>query len=324
MISVLITTYDDSLYLNDSINSILDQTYSKLELLIIDDGSTDNTEKIVNSFKDDRIKYYKINHVGRSKALNFGLSKCRYDWVAIQDADDLALNSRIETQVKEIKDNNDVVFSSILFFHQSRIIFPLFTPRFFNNKMMRVHSQIINGSVCFNRNFILENGGYDEKLDSAEDYDLFLRLGDKVNYKLINEILVLCRWSDVSLSRRNFMRARANTYRIQSKYFDYDNYSLKSSYDATEFMRNGWREFFYGNKSRAREIWLSEKSIIKDKRIITALFLTFLPNRIFLLILKYDWIPRFKYFLTSRKVKKLHKQILTTTFTNLQKSDKSE
>jgi len=71
-ITVLMTTYNCAPYIGKAVKSILNQTYPNFELLIIDDGSIDNTSEILSVFNDDRINYHTIEHLGRSKALNYG------------------------------------------------------------------------------------------------------------------------------------------------------------------------------------------------------------------------------------------------------------
>ncbi len=75
MISVLMPVYNGSRYLLYSIGSILNQTFTDYEFIIVNDGSTDDSEEIILSFKDERIKYFKCEHTGISNTLNFGLSK---------------------------------------------------------------------------------------------------------------------------------------------------------------------------------------------------------------------------------------------------------
>ncbi|MBK7981678.1 MAG: glycosyltransferase family 2 protein [Ignavibacteriae bacterium] len=95
MISVLLPVYNGEKYLSQSIKSILNQTFRDFEFIIVDDGSIDNTEKIVSSFHDTRIKYIKKDHTGLADTLNYGLKLANYDWVARMDADDISLPNRL-------------------------------------------------------------------------------------------------------------------------------------------------------------------------------------------------------------------------------------
>ncbi len=75
---MILPTYNSNEYLHSSVSSILNQTFKSFELLIIDDGSTDNTEELVKNYDDSRILYYKITHTGLANSLNFGLKKASY------------------------------------------------------------------------------------------------------------------------------------------------------------------------------------------------------------------------------------------------------
>ena len=93
------TTYNCAPYINQAIKSILNQSYEDFEFLIIDDGSTDDTEKIINQFKDPRIRFIKREHFGRSAALNYGLKNASFDIIALMDADDISHPKRLEIQL---------------------------------------------------------------------------------------------------------------------------------------------------------------------------------------------------------------------------------
>ena len=108
-ISVLMTVCNCEVYIKDSIRSILSQTYSNLELIIIDDKSNDNTVQNVKDIIDSRIKLFTLEKkLGRTKALNFGLKKCSSNFIAIQDADDISENLRLEKQINELQKNDDL------------------------------------------------------------------------------------------------------------------------------------------------------------------------------------------------------------------------
>jgi glycosyltransferase involved in cell wall biosynthesis len=109
-VSVLLTAYNEEEYIADAIESILTQTYSDWELIIVDDGSTDATSTIVENYMqdDDRIRMFRSNHIGRARALNIGLSLVQGELIAIQDADDLSEPDRLERQVTKFNSNPDL------------------------------------------------------------------------------------------------------------------------------------------------------------------------------------------------------------------------
>ena len=97
LISVIMPAYNAAEFIEEAIDSILNQTYSHLELLICDDGSNDETLKVIQSFKDDRIKLFQnIQNLGNLKTTNFLFEECKGDFITIQDADDYSLPNRLE------------------------------------------------------------------------------------------------------------------------------------------------------------------------------------------------------------------------------------
>jgi glycosyltransferase involved in cell wall biosynthesis len=106
-ISVLITVYNGEKFLEETIKSILNQTFKDFELIIVDDGSIDNTKKVIQKFKDKRIKYY---YYGKNKGyqnlhnvINFGLEKCRGKYLARTDSDDISYPNRLKIQYQYLE-----------------------------------------------------------------------------------------------------------------------------------------------------------------------------------------------------------------------------
>ncbi len=104
-VSVLMTVYNGQEYLNIAIDSILKQTFKDFELIIMDDGSTDNTRFVVENYNDKRIVYVYQDNQGQAAALNNGIQIARGDYIARMDADDISYKNRLELQVKFLDDN---------------------------------------------------------------------------------------------------------------------------------------------------------------------------------------------------------------------------
>lgn len=204
-VTVLMTLYNCSQYVLTSINSILRQSYVNFEFLIIDDGSEDNSEEIIKSLNSAKIKYIKLKHLGRSAALNYGLKEAKYDWVALMDSDDIAVPDRLEKEVSLVKGNyQDIIFSDSVFFKNKKVQFlnRINTVKENLKKKIELRGHICNSSVLYNRNFILENGGYNEYLDHSEDHELWIRLLNKGNFVHLNEFLLFMRIRENSLSTK--------------------------------------------------------------------------------------------------------------------------
>jgi len=295
MITVLITAYNDAYYLNKSIRSVLSQKFQHFELLIVDDGSTDNTKEIVEQFNDERIKYIKIEHRGRSGALNYGLKVAKFDWVFLIDADDLILPETLEKYSKYITYPQNTIISSFASFYEGkRIVFYLDYPTKDNEikKFLCLHS--INNTVLYNRKFILYRmNGYDESvIASEEDYELWLRAFNYISFIIIPECLVVKGFRYDSFSMRISNLKKGKVYLLQRNFYNRMNISLINQ----EYELLGWRELFYGNKSRARKTFYKLSfRMLKKPKILVAILLSNLPEKLLSRILLYNYYPRILY-----------------------------
>ncbi|MBO9202771.1 MULTISPECIES: glycosyltransferase family 2 protein [Niastella] len=112
MVSVIIPTYNREHLIQESIYSVLNQTYKDLELIIVDDGSTDNTEDIVRAIPDPRIQYYKLPHSGRNAiSKNFAIRRSTGTLIAFNDSDDTWVNTKLEKQVELLAQHPNIGFS---------------------------------------------------------------------------------------------------------------------------------------------------------------------------------------------------------------------
>jgi len=300
-ISVLMTTYNDGKFLENSIGSVLRQTYPNFEFVIIDDGSMDGTEKTLSKVYDKRIRYLKMDHLGRSKALNYGLRICKYDWVALIDADDIWHPNKLEKQVMLIRSDRDVIFTHTLFFREKTIEFPLKCPQSKSDlmKLLPLHGHMTNSSIIYNRKYVKELGSYNESLTNSEDYDLLIRMIPNSTYKYADDYLVFYRLRSKSLSSYSVQETKRNIRSIQIKYFSKKgNGVLGKTYVDEEEYLDSWREYFYGNKKNARKIWLSNKKLLfKDYKIILAFIITYLPDSLYEISLESRLKLRIKYYL---------------------------
>jgi glycosyltransferase involved in cell wall biosynthesis len=311
-LTVLMTTYNCAPFLSQSIHSILNQTYKNFELLLIDDGSSDNTEQVANRFKDGRIRYLKRKHYGRSAALNFGLKKASFDIIALMDADDISHPNRLETQLKSY----DFGYSSIsstwsLYFKNKNIIYSVKTPvsdQLLKKKLF-IHSFICNPSVIYNRKFILENKGYSELLETFEEYDLWLRIKNETVFQVIPEYLLFMRIRPESLSRKDSKIKRNIIYEIQKKHLGNDKEWLSLSKNERTNTR-GWQTFFYGKKQGVKNHWVKDfnKLLFKPKMLI-ALLITYFPNSIFLWFREGRFRLKISFFFEKLFVKKIKSAI---------------
>lgn len=124
-ISVVIPTYNRAKTINKSIKSVLNQTYTNIEVIVVDDCSTDNTETIIKKIKDKRVKYYKLDcNKGACFARNYGIKKATGNYIAFQDSDDIFEKNKLEKQYENIKKNkSDLNFCRIKLHANNFILF---------------------------------------------------------------------------------------------------------------------------------------------------------------------------------------------------------
>ena len=226
-VTVFTPNYNSSRYISETIESIINQTYSNFEYIIIDDCSTDNSWQIIQEYakKDNRIKIFRNQknlHIVRTRNKGFKLSSPDAKYFAILDSDDVALMNRLEVQIKFLENHpsHGLVGSNILVINEdSHIIgfrrYPL-TDDEIRKKITRF-DPIAQPSVTLRKEVIKEIGEYDIKWKVTQDFDYWVRVG--VSWKLanINEPLIKYRLSKTQAKRMNLKETLQNIYKIQKK-----------------------------------------------------------------------------------------------------------
>jgi len=279
-ITVLMSVFNDACFLKTSVQSILNQSHREFEFLIIDDGSTDNTEDVIKTFRDSRISYKKIAHSGLASALNYGLENSNGEWIARIDADDLSTSDRLKTQIDfSLKHPEyDVISSwSIYFKSPHKVLFFLKTPK--SDKgiktFLNLHNPINHSTVFFYKKKVLDYGGYDTSLKSYEDFELWFRLKNTLKFKTIPECLAYTRLRDDSMTKRGSKNHVYDMLMSNAK----TNFKNSRNGDLKKYWNNilFWIEYFYGNKSDARNYFTKDLSFKKAVAFLN----TFLPDKAF-------------------------------------------
>ena len=244
-ISVVMPVYNtDEEYLREAIESILNQTFTDFEFIIINDGSTNNAENVILSYKDSRILYLKNQeNLGLIKTLNYGFDLVKGKYIARMDSDDISLPTRFEKQVEFFDKNPDIGILGTWFncIPKNRIV-----ETFPNDKDIKeyllVNSNIIGHPTVMIRKSIVEifEVKYDENHPYVEDYALWLSLIDKVKFANIPEILLDYRIHKNSVCQTKEIEQNLNVQKImviaQGKYFGINN---KIVLDSIEKLKNG-------------------------------------------------------------------------------------
>jgi len=217
-VSIVIPTYNYGRFLGEAIQSVLDQTFQDFEIIIVDDGSTDNTMEVVSSFQDVRIRYIYQDHRGASAAQNVALYAARGEYITGMGADDVYLPQSLEMKVKLLDSRPDVgmVCSDALFFDNNtgatlsqlwrdpKGLYPGFDP-------VKAVPQPLKELIHYGCVFLVQAnmmrrqvfdvvGYFDESLPSCEDWDLVIRIVQRFRIEIIDMVLIKCRRHGANLS----------------------------------------------------------------------------------------------------------------------------
>jgi len=184
IVSVIMSVYNGARYLRESIDSILHQTFPDFELVIINDGSTDDTVKILEEINDHRVVLLNQKNSGLTKSLNRGARISKGVYIARQDADDISLPNRFEQQVKFLNENPNIGFvggSYLLIDENSsrlKIIETKNNPALLKTRLLKSNI-FAHGSCMFRKDLFNDIGGYREEFRYAQDIDLWLRMSER-------------------------------------------------------------------------------------------------------------------------------------------------
>ena len=225
LVSVIIPCWNSEKYIAQTIESVLFQTYPFFELIIIDDGSTDNSAKIIQSFKDRRIQYHYEQNSGPSAARNKGIVKSSGHFLAFLDSDDIWLPDKLEKQLKELK-KFDLVYcnyTNIDDYNNQLLLVerPVFSPKNQSDPFL-LGKYILgsNSSVIMKKEIISSVGLFNESLSYAEDQEYWTRIASgKYSFKYLNEQLVKIRIRDNSNQARSDKEKRFTSFKIMINTF---------------------------------------------------------------------------------------------------------
>src|SRR4030067_2171392 len=282
MISVIIPTHNYKKYIGEAISSVLRQTYADYEIIVVDDGSTDDTGEIIKK-NFPEVRYFYIPNQGVSKARNYGIRRARWELIAFLDADDLWLPEKLEKQLKVFDADRDLmmVFTEHRAFDTNGIREAIFLKK---ERLMKgdvvknifLYSHVALPTVIVRRHAFQEIGYFEENLITAEDDNLWMRIALKFRIHLLDEVLVHCRITENSLSRSAsnlFPGVLKNIELIETKYPDLRkrlgraNIRRKKSDIYADY---GYFLFSRGDYAMARRYYL--KSITFYLKISTLIF----------------------------------------------------
>lgn len=224
-VSIVVATYNYARFLGGALESALAQTFRDLEVVVVDDGSTDDTAGAVRPFlADGRVRYVRTDHRGQPQAKNTGVRLARAPLVAFLDADDRWLPAKLERQLAlfDADPGLGVVYARRLLIdeegwpleyeqpvlHRGDVIEPLFERNF-----------LCFSSVLARREVLEQEGLFDDSLPLAIDFDLWLRVARHYRFDYVDEPLIEYRVGHASLSRRQEERLR-RVLKIMRRFLD--------------------------------------------------------------------------------------------------------
>lgn len=224
LVSVIIPTFNSEKTIKETIESVLNQTLTNLEVIVINDGSQDSTLEIVKSINDSRIKVFSYLNAGANVSRNRGLTQATGEFVSFLDADDLWTPDKLETQLKALQENP-----------KAAVAYSWTNSIDETGKFLRRGSYITaNGDVyaklllldfiesgsnpLIRREALATVGGFDESLPAAQDWDMWLRLAAKYHFIAVSSVQILYRVCHNSMSA-NMLRQESASLQVIEKSF---------------------------------------------------------------------------------------------------------
>jgi len=287
-ICVLLPIYNGSEYLRNAIQSVLAQTYTDYDFIIIDDGSSDESRALVQEFADPRIQFYQHEHLGMDEQLNWALNSTKSTFIAMMEQDNILSPNRLEVQVEAIRKNTriDVISSSFILIdslgkrlethwlpvHDKDIreLFPVFCP-------------IAFGSVLARRERMIQSGGFDPATFPNNDYDLWLRMLRSSYFANIKEPLLLKRIHKHAATVVGSEEAAKQRLFLANKYLEKEIAECSEKNRTSELLfKSALCHYYYGSMSEARKILVKLLSHPPDIRRFWRYFIVTLMGDAFI------------------------------------------
>ena len=254
--TVIIPTYNRVSTLSRAINSVLRQTHEEFELLVVDDGSTDATPRLMQMFDDDRLQYIRTEeNKGVSAARNIGIERATGEWYVLLDSDDELLPNAIETLVETLQSGPHVwVTASDIVIYSEGVI----KPRLRREQEVTLGDLVLPSSRSqfggtsggiVDADAISEAGLFDEALELLEDHDLFLRLAERHPlYCTSQSVLLTHKTAEDRLTSESAIYARRDSIR---RFLDKHESTLSTEFIGEEHYRLGHICARAGNRTEA-------------------------------------------------------------------------
>lgn len=264
LVSVVITSYNSENFIEEAVYSVVNQTYKYLEIIIVDDGSTDKTQQLALNLQTrfTAIHFYQLEHSGLPSVVrNFGINKSTGEYIAFLDADDKWTNNKIKRQVEHLSNKPgdvlcyamNITFGAVNVFSPNYELLPLPWKAAKNLTQLLTNGNSIPLSTVLVRSDILKQvGGFDEDPElKIEDYDLWIRLGKYGNYGFINRIFTYYRIHESQFSsdwetkknRLEYLAKKRNLKLPPYKFYRNKNIAIRLARNFLHFLNFLWVNF---------------------------------------------------------------------------------
>ena len=304
LVSIIIPTYNRKAYIVDAIDSCLAQTYPNCEIIVVDDGSTDDTEVFLRNRYGGQIRYIHQKNQGPGIARNTGIAAARGDFIHFCDTDDQLLPEKVQKSVDYLQTHPQiaVVHTYYQFVASDGKTpvetrpFPSFGDNLFCELLKLTGNHILISSTIIRKSALDDVGGFpdDPGHRSAEDWDLFLRLSFKYQFHGIPERLVLRRTHGAMMSDNDYYGALGRLKTIQrARNYQWQSCMLGTDFDRIEAARHHmlalalWKQ---GKRQAARESFMQAVNIYPPfalQRRLYAMYTYILPPA------SVDWTMQF-------------------------------
>lgn len=286
LISVIISVYNTEKYVKEAMESVLSQTYTNLELIIVNDGSSDDSLKVIEAIarKDNRIVVVDIPNSGISKARNIGIEKAKGEYIAVMDSDDICTPNRLHVQLAFLLENNlDFCGSYIQTIGEGQgSVWKYPVAEIDIGYCMLLDSPFAHPTVLIRRE-ILKNYHYNINYQAAIDYELWCRLiADGFKCSNVKSVLLYYRIHPMQTVKRKFKDKNSNFSKANSGYIDSINLELPFEKEYIKQLSNRNTKF---DKNSIHDVFELEKFILNksvDKDIIKQYFLNFYKKHAYL------------------------------------------
>jgi len=266
LVSVVIATYNMGQYLPDAVQSVLDQTWTNLEVVVIDDGSTDDTPERMAELAaaDGRVVYVRTPNQGQPKAKNAGINKAKGNFIAFCDGDDQWRKDKLELQMPQFNDPEvGVVYSDVSYFDGDGAELDKAqdggrVSGFVTNQLL-IKNFVPFGTAVIRRACVEQDGMFDETLPMGIDWDLWLRYSVRWKFLHVPEPTYRYRVWEGQMSK-NYRGRYENAFRILRKFLDMHPGRISPDLEA-----RAWSDMYVG---RGMHVAQTERKIAEPLKDI--------------------------------------------------------